>query len=462
MMFLHFLGILSSVACYKVVTSPWAPIVNCEIGANSTTFSGYALALLELMAEDLNISDDYTVECESYDDMINKVKNKEADFAIGGISITSDLYDSFTLSIPTIDSGLVLIVNKETRNLLWLFLEPFDYTLWICWIFSGVFVAHVLWILERSDKGAISFAYPDGILQALWQTYASLFLASDRKIKTIPGRLFQLSYWLISYILLAAYAADLATRLSISLKYTTIKSYQDLSGEKVGCFTKDASILNYFKADSKSYNNDATEGKNMLSDLKNGNLDAVALPKPLAIYLASQDCELAIVGNIFANDYYTMIFRDDFDAEMFAKLNRVLQMLTENYESKALENFYFLEANGDPCYDTETMPINLTEVGGLWAVLGVGIFLSISMHYVIKKFVIKKTNKEDNYQLNFVDPNTPDDNDLMNKFQKILGSSEVKVSDKMKELEECIRRYSSGCSLFESTLKKMSNTLEEL
>lgn len=445
---------------YLVVTSPWIPLVKCNIDSVDPDFSGYAIDLLYFLAADAGITDDLEIECLSYDDMISAVINGQADFAIGAISMSASMYDSVLFSTPIIDSGLILITKKQRRSPLWLFLDPFHYTLWICWLFSGIFIGHVLWFIERSNKGFIPLAYVNGLKESMWAAYSSLFLVGDSKIRTIPGRLVQICYWFVAFIFLSAYIADLSTRLLISLNYTNINTYKDINDKKVGCFEQHEQIITNFKADVKSYENNSGNAEIMLDDLKNGDLDAVVMPKPMAIYLASQDCDLAIVGNVFVDDYCGIAFKTSIDASLYNRLVISLQSATENFYTRDLENKYLLQADSSVCHDILHLPVDLLEVGGLWAILFVGVVTSLIAHFIAKRLRKDKGFEGVNTK-KIIETKTIEDTDLMVKFEKILGSSDAKTANKMKELEMALNLYSSDCLEFEESLKQLSSCLEE-
>ena len=60
----------------------------------------------------------------------------------------------------------------------------------------------------------------------------------------------------------------------------------------------------------------------MVKDLKNGDFDAVVLPHPIAVYLASQDCDLEVVGDIFVWDYYGIAFPNQQDQDFITEVSK--------------------------------------------------------------------------------------------------------------------------------------------
>ncbi|CAI9300892.1 unnamed protein product [Lactuca saligna] len=101
---------------------------------------------------------DYGVEIEvvpfshkdgsTYNDVIQKIYLKEYDAAIGDFTITENrsLFVDFTL--PFTDLG-VGIVARNTKNGMWIFLDPLSADLWITSAFFFLFLGFVIWFIEH-------------------------------------------------------------------------------------------------------------------------------------------------------------------------------------------------------------------------------------------------------------------------------------------------------------------------
>ena len=63
--------------------------------------------------------------------MMQILESEQEVMDAGGITITTERLEDMKFSNPTFDSGLVLIVTEKKQSFFWLFLEAFDWNLWI-------------------------------------------------------------------------------------------------------------------------------------------------------------------------------------------------------------------------------------------------------------------------------------------------------------------------------------------
>lgn len=458
--------LLTGVLGYSVVTSPWVPMVSCSTNSTEKSkFSGYSIDLLFEIVEALGWSDsEWTLECMEWEPMLEAVSTSKVDMAIAGITITSERLNSMKFSTPTYDSGLMLIVKVQKSSLIWLFLEPFHFSLWISLVFIALFMGNVIWILERDTEGPIPFSYKEGILESCWHSFASLFFVGDKPIKTIPGRMMQLSYWFTSFVLLAAYSADLTSRMTLDQVYTEIKDHKDIEDKKVASLFEYENVIKDFGADFVGHPSWTYEGYlEMISHLKDGDYDAVALPHPIALYMTANDCEVRVVGDMFVPDYLAIAFPKKIDSEFMQRVSSTNLVLYENFVHRNLMNKNLLVTEDESCKHRIETPISITHVGGLWVIPGAALFLALPFYFLYKKYFKKKVLEEEKTNVsNKYDNKTAAEIDLMSKFEKILGSSEQKFSQKMKDIEVAIAQQEKTHSNFEEVLKQLESKLELL
>lgn len=188
------------------------------------------------------------------------VERGEFDMAIGGMRANAISYNNVRFSYPTYNTGLQLVVVKKPHPTFWLLFEPFDPRLWAALVITSLIMAHIMWILERGNDGEFPLEYGKGMKEALWHSFASFFFTGDKEIRTIPGRIMQVSYWFMAFVLFAAYTANLTTRLSFPIDDTKIKDYKDIDGKEVGALTFDRNILSEYGCDVSSFLMDDLDG----------------------------------------------------------------------------------------------------------------------------------------------------------------------------------------------------------
>ena len=101
-----------SFAKLDVVTIERPPFVFYENGK----LTGFSIELLEAIKHRTGLQ--YTLQVEtSFQKMLEKVKNKNADLAIANISITAEREKSMDFSYPIFDSGIQILEKKQDNTL---------------------------------------------------------------------------------------------------------------------------------------------------------------------------------------------------------------------------------------------------------------------------------------------------------------------------------------------------------
>ena len=60
---------------YRICTTPWSPIVSCEAGADTSTFSGYQIELFRKIAQDLGWeAEDWYFDCIDWSPMMDDLR----------------------------------------------------------------------------------------------------------------------------------------------------------------------------------------------------------------------------------------------------------------------------------------------------------------------------------------------------------------------------------------------------
>ena len=92
----------------NVVTRQIEPFSFEKNGAKT----GYSIELWDLIARELKLDSTFSV-VPSANRMVATVKNKQADVAVGALSITSDREKSIDFSQPFFESGLQVLIIKK-------------------------------------------------------------------------------------------------------------------------------------------------------------------------------------------------------------------------------------------------------------------------------------------------------------------------------------------------------------
>lgn len=443
------------VSSLKIVTSPWAPLVNCTIGSsNFSQASGYYVDLIsKIMLNFPSEYKDFDFECMEFDKMISSINNNEADLAMGCISISEIGLQNAKFSTPTYDSGLVLVTMKNKLSLFWVIFQPFDYSMWVFIIILIVMNSHLVWMAEQHEDGPVHINYVIGIIECLQHSLLSLFLIGDLKLRTVVGRTIQIAYWCLGVVIIVSYLSTITATLSINWLSSNIESYEDIKDKKIGTFSYYLKSLEVYSKYPVSYDWSYSEAEKMLDDLRDGVIDAAAMPYPIAVFFAKSDCDYLIVGQRFIIDYFSFVFSENIDDFILRKVTQLnIELYQINYHRK-LENKFVLVSSTGACNYSASIPLTVEAIGGMWAALLCSSVFGLAGAIFYKKKLqnleidvvnsLKEKKKKNLLQAAEVD--------LVTKFEKRLRNSEQKFTQKIEDLREAL-----GKNLELATLLKQS------
>ena len=305
---------------------------------------------------------------------------------IGGVTITSERLEDFRYSYPTIRSGLILLVHGDTRTGIFSFFDMFETALWMAILGATILVAHLIWLFERDEH---SEEYPKGYIagmkEALWYSFAMLFFANDKPLKSLPARIVALAFWMMMVIIIASYTANLT--ILITSDMTRIQSVTEIDGLKVRCDELYApAVAKYNPYIEQVKMNDKGVREAAIEALEGYEISAIVVEKLPGQYIGADNCEVLHTEEVFYDLNYGMIIGTNFPAADLQKLDDQIVSLHQNVEyMKELTEDYIYENDDCSASESEHQLDYMTFIG-LWIllfatigiaslILGVDIFL---------------------------------------------------------------------------------------
>ncbi|XP_054005228.1 ionotropic receptor 25a-like [Hylaeus anthracinus] len=236
---------------YRAVTGIAPPYVMYNTTTGS--FYGYCIDLLNDIGSLAGF--DYTIR-EAYDEhyghrdprngrwngMVDELIKNISDIAVGPIWITSDRAQVVDFTVPYQGpSGFAIMMLKRKRQIPFLrFLMILEIEVWLSFAFAFFLTILLLFILEKYSP----FSYrnnrqkyrnePDdrfsSLKECLWFAFASLTPQGGGDIpKNLSGKLAAAIWWLFSFVIVAAYTANLAADETLERLERSIDSMDDLT-----------------------------------------------------------------------------------------------------------------------------------------------------------------------------------------------------------------------------------------
>ena len=324
-----------------VIIKPVMPFAFEEGGQ----WKGYSIDLWKRLAQEVGITFKFTT-AKTAKEAIEAVQKKEADAAIGALSVTSEREKLIDFTHSFYDSGLQILVGGKTDS------SAFT-------AFSGLFKAdtlkvigvlvlalllnsHILWWLERRGN-AESFpeSYKTGLVESVWWSVCTLITGGceNKAPLGIFGRLAAI-VWMLAGIGLTAYiTATLSAALTVSNLTSEISGVGDLQHHTVATVT-DSAAARYLEARKINVKGFASV-EDACRAVAKGEVKAVVYDAPLLRYYVATNpsATLQFAGEIFEKQKYAFALQDK--SPLRKDLNRELLELAEQNYFEELDKKWF-------------------------------------------------------------------------------------------------------------------------
>ncbi|GAB6033671.1 hypothetical protein CHUAL_013729 [Chamberlinius hualienensis] len=370
-------------------------------------FEGYCIELLEEIAKELHFNYTlYEVPNRSYHLLTGELKLKNADLALGDITITAERQAEVDFTTPFMNLGISILFRKPTKaapNLL-SFLSPFSSTVWGLMGLTYLGVSAILFTIARLtpyewDNPYPCIQEPEEIinsytwLNSLWFTIGSLMQqGSDIAPKASSTRAMAAIWWFFTLIMISSYTANLAAFLTVENLETPIKDVYDLQKQnkiKYGCLGT-GSTRNFFKKsqveiyqrifsvmenDQSVYVTSNDEGKQRVED---GDY-AYFIESTSNEYIVERNCNQTMLGGLLDSKGYGIAMQKNspYRNELSGS---ILRLQEDGVLANLKTKWWKQKKGGGQCKDSDDPAITalgLSNVGGIFVVLVGGAFLAV-------------------------------------------------------------------------------------
>lgn len=313
---------------------------------SSGEWTGFSVDVWKEIAERNDFEYSFA-EFQVFSEMVNSVEVRDLDMAAANISITSTREEVMDYSQPIYDSGLQVMISTEGNNV------PFWKIIWDSGIiaFLGfavlvlLVIAHFLWFFERGKESHRHDYFRDdyvgGIWDAFWWAFIIMTMGGfENEVPSSKISRFLAMFWIVvSLFFISTLTAKITTSLTLSELQSDIASYQDLSGKEVG-ISKGSPSKEFLDDEGISTIEYATFGE-LITDLKNGVLDAVVHDTPVLGYFASHEGKgkYTLVGETFKPEKYGFLLPEE--STLKESIDRTLIQMKEDGSYNKIEEKYF-------------------------------------------------------------------------------------------------------------------------
>jgi ABC-type amino acid transport substrate-binding protein len=274
---------------------------------------GFSIDMAQIICDHHGLKPEF-VYYDTVPQVLNAVETGACDINFSGTTITAKREKRVDFSHPFFDAGLIVAVKADPENRLFTLglkiLKVIGYSL-IVFLVGLTIVAHAIWFLEKSDRDPRSFPtdYKKGILDAYWWAIVTMTTIGygDKCPKKVIGRIIASVWMIIGIVWFAAFTATLTSSLTLSrIGHDEIKGLGDLNNKRVAVI-KDTTSEQYMRF------HDVTvmlveSFDDLIASLKAEAVEAVVYDAPALMYVAKNDPDIMVVGDLFDEQKYGIAF----------------------------------------------------------------------------------------------------------------------------------------------------------
>ncbi len=323
----------------KIAVKEFPPLVFKDI-------KGFCIDVANIISEKNNLDPEF-VMFYNVPDLLGAVELGACDMGFAGITITPEREKRVDFSQPFFESGLMIAVRNETLSQITSIgnavLRVIGLSIVLFFVGLTV-VSHLVWWIERDDEDPQGFPtdYAKGIMDAYWWAVVTMSTVGygDKRPKRIGGRAIAAIWMFIGIIWFAGLTATLSSALTVDhIKHGEIADLPDLYGKKVAVIedTTSEEFLRYHNVTIVLVNS----FDELLANLKDGLSDAIVYDAPPLMYAAKLDPTIKVVGRMFADQNYGIVFPNTEGEELKELFDIGIMISRQNGEYQKIYNKWF-------------------------------------------------------------------------------------------------------------------------
>jgi ABC-type amino acid transport substrate-binding protein len=335
----------------EIYIAPMKPCVIIEKNEKTGEWnaSGFEIELLEEVGNRLlskGVIDDWTFTPVKWSEIKDGIKTGKADIAMAGLTIRSDRMEWSSFSMPTLNSGLGIMVLKEEAGM-------FDGVILLYKALEGpvkmfgaflLFFAFILWFAERdkdpdNDDGGINDKFFPGIFEAIYfciVTCSTVGYGDFAPKKWITRSI--VAVLIIVGLIAFGNFLSLVSVARLEGSMSAIQSPSDLKGKIVLTQKGTTSVDTVTSLGAKPVTTDDIDSA--CDGLLLGRGDAVVFDYPVLLnYVKENPTKVEMVGGMFDDQYYGFMLKKD--SPLKADIDLELLKIYEDGTYKKINSKWF-------------------------------------------------------------------------------------------------------------------------
>ncbi|CAD6992159.1 unnamed protein product [Ceratitis capitata] len=425
----------------SVPNKPYASLIEShEKLVGNDQYEGYSIDLIKNLAAKLGFNytfidggtdyGSYNKTTNTTSGMMKEILEGRAELAISDLTITSEREEIIDFSIPFMNLGIAIlyVAPKKKNTDIYSFMDPFSGEVWVYLGLVYIGVSFCFFILGRLSPTEWDNPYPCieepdelenqfTLNNSFWfTTGAFLQQGSEIAPKSLSTRTLASIWWFFTLIILSSYTANLAAFLTIEKPIGLIDDINDLANNEGGVeygAKKTGSTRSFFLTSEhdvyKKMNEFMTKNPHLLFEtnlegvqrVKSSTTYAFLMESTSIEYHIMRECDLKKIGEPLDEKGYGIAMVKNFPFR--DKLNNALLELQEQGALARLKNKWWNEVGAGVCKKKsdsgESAPLDLSNLGGVYLVLGIG--SGVSLIYGVVMWCIYVARKARYFEVPF-------------------------------------------------------------
>ncbi|KAF7259336.1 hypothetical protein EG68_03066 [Paragonimus skrjabini miyazakii] len=414
---------------YRGNTAPGEPK-----STDSNDWEGYCIDLLNEIGKELNFT--YVINLvpdatygnmkivdgeEVWDGMVQELKTRRADLAVGSFTITYDRARVIDFTTPFMYLGISIIYKRieDKRSHLFSFLQPLSAPVWGYILAATIMVSLILFVVARFSPYEWKINHPCNVnsnvvenkfnvLNSFWFTFGALMQkGSDVVPHATSTRIIAGFWWFFTLIVISSYTANLAAFLTVARMESPIENAEDLAKQtkiKYGTRQGGSTIAFFEHSKFPTYKRMWQFMSSQKGLLMNTTPEAIRrvkreeyayiLESTMNEYYTQRDCQLMQIGGLLDSKGYGIglpqgsIYRDPI-SETILKLqnDQILDKLKFRWWRERDINVT-CDSNKKK---SDTSSLGVEKVGGCFVMLLIG--MGVSLMVSVLEFIYKSYHR---------------------------------------------------------------------
>ncbi|KAM0930054.1 hypothetical protein ACQ4PT_001140 [Festuca glaucescens] len=370
-----------------------------DASPNSTTsnITGYCIDVFDQVMKNLSYPvlyqyEPYNESSESYDKLVNLVRDRKVDIAVGDVTITASRLEAVDFTMPFTESGwsMVVAARQDPAASMWIFLQPLTASLWLASLAFFCFTGFVVWVIEHRVNPEFRGTPTQQFGLIFYFAFSTLVFSHKEKLESNLSRFVVIIWVFVVLILTSSYTASLTSMLTVQKLQPKVADVTELQrrghyiGYQEGTFIEPfLRKMGFDERKMKKYSTAEQYAEALSKGSANGGVDAVFDEVPYLKLFLSQYCDgYMMQGPVYKTDGFGFVFPRG--SPMVGDVSRGIMRLAEGDETARIEKKWFGDlgtCRSGP--DVGSSNLSFQSFGGLFLITGVVSTLMLLLYLAI-------------------------------------------------------------------------------